>query len=51
MHHSDRNAHVNKFRAAPTNKPWKRSRKRRVTTVIRWAIIAVVLAATWSIVR
>lgn len=51
MHHSDRDIHRNGFRAAPTNKPWKRKPRWTLGRVIRWAIVAVLLATAWSVLR
>lgn len=51
MHHSDRDNHRDGFRAAPTNKPWKRSRKRRVREVIMWVVAILAMAAAWSFTR
>lgn len=51
MHHSDRDLHRNGFRAAPTNKPWKRKPRWTLGRALRWAAVAVLMAFAWSLLR
>lgn len=51
MHHSDRNAHRDGFRAAPLHKPWKRTPRWTLGRAMRWAVGLMLIATAWSLIR
>lgn len=51
MHHSDRDVHRHGFRAAPTNKPWKRKPRWTLGRALRWAAVLLLTLITWSLIQ